>query len=359
MNFDLSDDQRMLQDSIQRLIAERAPFDRRVSMRNEPNGWSREIWNEFVALGLTMFPFPEAVGGLGLGSFELMLVAEAFGRGLVAEPYLSSIVLAGTAICEGAGDRAEDLLAPIISGESIAALADDCDVTLTDGRLSGHARMVLGGDCADLFVLPVKGGAYLIKADSEGLTRRNYLIHGGGGAADFVLNGVAIDSAAHLAEGCVARAIQAGIAFVAAEACGAMQGALDTTVEYIKTREQFGKPIGSNQALQHRAAEMMVEVEQARSAAIYAAALWSESDEMERARGYAAVKAVIGKSARFVSQSAVQLHGGIGVSEEHVVSHWFRRLTAIGLLLGNTEHHLKQLADLGGFTTPEHHFAQA
>jgi alkylation response protein AidB-like acyl-CoA dehydrogenase len=359
MNFDLSDDQRMLKDSVDRLVTERYQLDQRRGYMAEPNGWSSAIWQEFVELGLTMLPFPEEVGGLGLGQIELMIVGEVFGRGLVVEPYLPSIVLAGTAIAHGAGDRAAELLAPIMAGETQAALADRSDVSLSDGSLSGHATAVLGGNSAHQFVIPVGKDAFVVDAGAPGLTVRGYALHGGGGAADLVLDRVAVDPVARLADGAIVRAIESGIGFLAAEAAGAMQATLDETVAYLKTRQQFGKPIGSNQALQHRAAEMLVEVEQVRSAAIYAAILAGEQDAVERAKGYAAVKAVVGKSARFVAQSAVQLHGGIGVSEEHVVSHWFRRLTAIGMVLGNTEAQVAKLARLGGFTTAEGHMCGA
>jgi alkylation response protein AidB-like acyl-CoA dehydrogenase len=149
------------------------------------------------------------------------------------------------------------------------------------------------------------------------------------------------------------RGTEAGLAFLAAEAAGAMQAALDVTLDYLKIRQQFGRTIGTYQVLQHRAAEMAVEVEQAQSAAIYAALLMQEPNAPDRTRGLAAVKAVIGKAGRFVAQSAVQLHGGIGVSEEHVISHYFRRLTAIGMLLGDTQSHIGKLAGLGGFTAAE------
>ncbi len=350
MNFDLSDDQRMLQDSVARYLADRYGFEQRTAHAGEARGWSQQAWTEFVELGLTMLPFREEVGGLGLGSVETMLVGEAFGRALVIEPYLPSIVLAGTAVAEGAGERAEALLAPILSGEAIGAFADDASVALIDGYLVGTAACVLAGDCADVFVVVAGDGAYVVPGDAAGLSRRGYRLHGGGGAADLHFDRVAVDAASQLAPIGVTRAREAGIAFLAAEAAGAMQSALDITVEYLKTREQFGKPIGTNQALQHRAAEMLVEVEQVKSAAIYAATLASETDDAERAKGFAAIKAVIGKSGRFVAQSAVQLHGGIGVSEEHIVSHWFRRLTTIGMILGSTQFHVNRLADLGGFT---------
>lgn len=355
MNFEYSDDQRMLKDSVDRLIANRYQFDQRATYEWEENGWSQSVWSNFVDLGFTMLPFSEELGGLGLSGVETMILGEAFGRGLVLEPYFASIVLAGTAIAEGGGDKAAELLEPIMGGSTIAAFADLAEVSCDNGHLRGTASMVVGGDCADLFVVPVGEIAYLVPLDTPGLSVRSYKIHGGGGAADLVLGGVAIKGLGALAAGASQRAREAGIAYLAAEAAGAMQAALDITVEYLKTREQFGKAIGSNQALQHRAAEMLVEVEQAKSAAIFAAILSSETDLVERARGFAAVKAVIGKTGRFVGQYAVQLHGGIGVSEEHVVGHWFRRLTAIGMLLGSTETHIKKLAELGGFTGPEEH----
>lgn len=357
MNLDYSDDQRMLKDSVDRLVAERYDFDQRKKHMAEAKGWSETVWADFVEMGLTMLPFPEELGGLGLGGVETMIVGEAFGRGLVVEPYLPSVVLAGTAIAHGAGDRAEDLLGPIMAGETIAALADRADVTLDGDTLSGTATVVLGGDSADLFVIPVGDTAYLVPADADGVAVRGYTLHGGGGAADVSLEKVRINPNERLVDGAVERALQAGIAFLAAEAFGAMQAALDATVEHLNTREQFGKPIGTNQSLQHKAAEMYVEAEQAQSAAIYAALLSGELDAGERARGTAAVKAVIGKTGRFIAQNAVQLHGGLGVSEEHVVSHYFRRLTAIGMLLGSTDEQVRRLADLGGFTGVGDHLA--
>lgn len=357
MNFDLSDDQRMLKDSVDRLVAARYSLDQRRTYMGQEPGWSRTIWNEIVELGLTLLPFGEDQGGLGLGGVEVMLVGEAFGRGLVVEPYLSSIVLAGTALAHAGGARAEALLAGVMTGETIAALADRAELRLEEGRLSGRATTVLGANGADLLIVADGGDAWLVAGDAEGLSMRGYHLHGGGSAADLILDGVVVNPDDRIDVAAVIRAREAGIAYLAAEAAGAMQAALDETVAYLKTREQFGKPIGTNQALQHRAAEMQVEVEQARSAAIYAALLWDEADADMRARGMAAVKAVIGKTGRFVGQSAVQLHGGIGVSEEHVVSHWFRRLTAIGLLLGSTDEQVKALAAMGGFTGAEPHLA--
>ncbi|MBB4615060.1 acyl-CoA dehydrogenase family protein [Novosphingobium taihuense] len=362
MDLELSDDQRMLKESVDRLVAERYDLDQRRGYMSQPAGWSAEMWSAFADLGLTMLPFSEEQGGLGLGGVETMIVGEAFGRALVIEPYLPSVVLAGTAISHaGTPDQVAEWLPPIMSGETICALATEAAVTAErTGEtwiLDGAAKVVLGGDTAGQLVIPAGDDLFVLPADAAGLQRRGYRVHGGGGAADLTLIGVKLPEKNRLSgNGGCTRALEAGIAWLAAEAVGAMQAALDLTVEYLKTREQFGKPIAVNQSLQHRAAEMLVEVEQARSAAMYAALLCDEHDDHVRATGYAAVKAVIGKAGRFVAQNSVQLHGGIGVSEEHVISHYFRRLTAIGMLLGDTESQITRLAELGGFTTAAPHF---
>lgn len=365
MDLELSDDQRMLQDSVQRLVAERYDLDARRAAMREPRGWSPAMWSAITDLGLTMLPFLHEQGGLGLGGVETMIVGEAFGRGLVVEPYLPSIVLAGTAIRECATPgQTERWLPGLMSGEMIATFADCGSVAARqegdDWLLDGEARMVLGGDSANLLLIPAGVHLFAVPALAGGVERRGYRLHGGGTAADLRLSSVRVPDTDRLAgNGSTSRVIEAGIAWLAAEATGAMQAALDLTVEYLKTREQFGKTIGANQALQHRAAEMLVEVEQARSAAMYAALLADEPDEHVRAAGHAAVKAVIGKAGRFVAQNAVQLHGGIGVSEEHAISHYFRRLTAIGMILGDSESQLGRLAALGGFTGASPHFAAA
>lgn len=365
MDLELSEDQRMLKDSVERLITERYDLDQRRSYMSQPGGWSAEMWAAFVELGLTMLPFSEGQGGLGLGGVETMIVGEAFGRGLVVEPYLTSIVMAGSAIASSASpEQAEQWLPGLMSGEIIAALAIDGEIRAIpsgDGwTLDGCARVVLGGDSATVLLVAAGDDLFFLPGECVGFVRRGYRLHGGGSAADIALSGVKLPDANRI---CGSRAItsarEAGIAWLAAEALGAMQASLDLSVDYLKTREQFGKAIGVNQSLQHRAAEMLVEVEQARSAAIYAALLSYETDDYARATGYAAIKAVIGKAARFVAQSAVQLHGGIGVSEEHVISHYFRRLTAIGMILGDTESQVAKLAELGGFTNAVWQFEAA
>jgi len=357
VDFAYSDDQRLLRESVDRMLADRYSFEARARYAGGAEGWSRPMWREFGEMGLLALPFAADQGGLGLGAVETMIVGEAFGRHLVVEPYLASIVLAGTALHLGAAP-----LHGLVTGERIAALADQAEVTASrEGAgwaLSGRATLVLDGDSADLLVVPAGDQLFVVPADSPGLARRCFRLHGGGGAADISLDRILLPPEALLAgEGILDRAIEAGIAFLSAEAVGASRSALDMTVDHLKTREQFGKPIGANQALQHRAAEMLVEVEQLQSAALYAALLGDEPDDLARARGFAAVKAVVGKSSSFVAQQAVHLHGGIGVSEEHIVSHYFRRLTGISMLLGDTGAQVRRLAALGGFTGLEPHGA--
>jgi len=343
MDLELSDDQRLLANSLSKLF----------ESRNDRSATSD--WRMLIELGLTGIPFKQADGGLALGRVETMLVGEAFGARLVDLPYLSSIVMAGSAV---AGTPASPIrsrhLSALIEGQQLYALAEREKVTArlvdTEWRVSGELTLVLDGDRADHIVVCADEDLFIVAGTAAGVTRRGYRLHGGGSAGDLSLDNA---PAEWLGAGVPGPSIEAGIAFLAAVASGAMQAALDLTIEHLKTRRQFDRPLAANQALQHRVAEMAGEVEQARSAALYAASLGDEPDPVESARGHAAVKATIGGAAQFVAQQAVHLHGGIGVCDEHVVSHYFRRLTAIGLLLGDSDHHLANLAALGGFTPAE------
>lgn len=320
MNFDLSDDQRMLKDSLDRMIA-------------------GEVTAKVIAeLGLNMLPFSEEQGGLDLGAVEMMLVGEAFGRGLVTQPYLGNVVMAGAAL-RAAGKS--DAIAGLAEGSMQYALVFD-------------PSLVLGGNIADCFVVVDSEGLYLTNRDV--IEKRNFRLHNGWGAASLRIS--AQDSERIADSTGVAEAVeQAAIAWLAANAVGAMSAAFDLTADYLKTREQFGKPIGSNQALQHRMAEMLVELEAARSMAFYATQMIDEPNADDRARGFAAIKLVINKSARFIGQQAVQLHGGIGVAQEHAVGRYFKHLTVIEALFGDSDHHAAVLATLGGFTAAEPHWS--
>ena len=374
MDFDLSEEQRLLKDSVDRLLADRYSFEKRKAYLAEPDGFSRELWRQYAELGLLGLPFAEEHGGFGGGGIETMLVMQGFGRALALEPYLSTVVLAGTALrLAGTEAQQSELLPRIAEGKLLLALAhgerqaryDLSDVLTTATRkgsgwvIDGAKSVVAHGDSADQLIVSarVSGdrndtdgiGLFLVDAQANGVARRGYRLRDGMGAAEIALSGVEVAADAALGEPgkafpVIERVVEAGIAATAAEAVGAMEAMQAMTLEYLKTRQQFGRPIGDNQALQHRATEMFVALEQGRSLAMLAAMMVEEPDPAERARNIAMVKAGVGQAARFVSQNAVQLHGGIGMTEEYAVGHYFRRVMVIEHSFGDTGHHLSRLA---------------
>lgn len=357
MNFELNDAQAMLKETVERLLAARYDFEARRRLTQEPEGWSRALWAELAEMGLLAAPFAEADGGLGFGPVETMVVAEALGARLVAEPYLPTVVMAAAALnlSDNAALRAE-LVPQIAAGELIVAVAPEPGVTASRSngawRLDGHLGSVPFADSADRMVVAADEGVFLIDLAAEGVSRRGHRTFDGLRAAEVTLSGVEVaenqvlaGSNADLAE----RIRQHAIAAMAAEAVGLMSMLLDATIEHLKTRKQFGQPLASFQALKHRSAEMAVAIEQARSMAIYAAMMVDDPDAEERRRAFAAVKSVIGTSGRFVGQNAVQLHGGVGVTEEHRAGWGLRRLTMIDMMFGDADSHAAELARLGGF----------
>jgi len=374
MDFTLSEEQALFRDSIDRFIAREYRFEQRRRHQAEPEGWSRRVWAQLAEQGFLALPFAEAHGGLGLGPVEMMLVCEALGRGLVVEPYLTTIVVSGSLLRSAASESQLRTLVPrIVAGELVVALASTekqsrynlADVATRAERvdggylLSGTKTVVTHGDSADQFIVSGRtSGArddrdgislFLLDASAVGLRRRCYRTQDGLRAADLVMEGVRLPADARLGpEGrglaALERAREHAIAALAAETAGATRAVLDLTVDYLKQRCQFGGPIGRFQALQHRAAEMLIEVEQAQSAAIYAALMVDEPAVAMRSPALSGVKVQIGRSGRFVGQLAVQLHGGIGVSEEAAVGHYFRRLTMIESLFGDGDEHLDRVA---------------
>ena len=374
MDFDLTDEQRLLRDSIDRLLADNYTFERRKGYLAESEGWSRALWSQYAELGLLGLPFAEAHGGFGGGGVETMLVMEAFGRTLALEPYLATIVLAGTALRLAGNDTQQSTLLPqVAAGEKLLAFAhgerqaryDLPDVLTKATRkgegwiIDGSKSVVLHGDSADALIVSARTGGdrndtagitlFLVDGSANGVARRSYAVRDGNRAAEITLSGVEVGSDAVLGEidgafPVIERVVEAGIAAMAAEAVGAMETMQAMTLEYLKTRQQFGQPIGRNQALQHRATEMFVALEQGRSLAMLAAMTIDEPDAAERARNISMVKAGVGQAARFVSQNAVQLHGGIGMTEEYAVGHYFRRVMVIEHTFGDTAHHLSRLA---------------
>jgi alkylation response protein AidB-like acyl-CoA dehydrogenase len=333
------------------------------------------LWAQYAELGLLGLPFAEEYGGFGGGGIETMLVMQAFGRVLALEPYLASVVLSGTAL-RLAGNKAQQsaLLPQIAEGKLVVAFAHgerqaryDLSDVLTNAKpkaggwvLDGGKSVVVHGDIADKLIVSARvsgdrndpGGIalFVVDAKANGVARRAYRLRDGMGAAEIALAGVEVGRDALLCEAGAAfpvieRVVEAGIAATAAEAVGAMETMQAMTLEYLKTRQQFGRPIGDNQALQHRATEMFVALEQGRSLAILAAMMVEEPDAAERARNIAMVKVGVGQAARFVSQNAVQLHGGIGMTEEYAVGHYFRRVMVIEHSFGDTAHHLSRLAE--------------
>ena len=378
MDFDFTDEQRMLKDSVERLVKDEYGFEQRAKYLAEPDGFSRAQWARYASMGLLGLSFDEEYGGSGCGPVETTIVMEALGRGLAVEPYLSTVVLGGglVRLCGNEAQRTA-ILPQIAQGELLMAFAhgeaqsryDLADVATTARRegggwlLDGKKRVVLHGGGADLLVVSarVSGGRrerdgiglFVIRGDAVGVTRRTYQTQDRLRAADIELSGVRVPdsdvlgvagAALPLIETVVAQAIAA----VSAEAVGAMAAAHEETVEYLKVRKQFGVPIGSFQALQHRAVDMLVMVEQARSMALFATMMSEEPDAGERDRSMSAAKVQIGRSGRFVGQQGVQLHGGIGMTEECKIGHYLRRLSVIDIQFGSTEHHLTQLANAGG-----------
>jgi pimeloyl-CoA dehydrogenase small subunit len=374
MDFDLSEEQRLLRDSIDRLVADQYTFEKRKTHLADPDGWSRALWAQYAELGILGLPFAEQHGGFGGGGIEMMLVMQALGRGLALEPYLATVVLAGTALRLAGSDAQQAALVPqIAEGKLVVAFAHgerqaryDLSDVLTSARPKGSGWVVDGaksvvshGDGADRLIVSARTSGnrddksgitlFLVDGKANGVARRSYTLRDGTRAAEIALAGVEVGNDAVLgrvgeAFPVIERVAEAGIAATAAEAVGAMEAMQAMTLEYLKTRVQFGRKIGDNQALQHRASEMFMSLEQGRSLAMLAAMMVDEPDAVERARTLSTVKVGVGQAARFVSQNAVQLHGGIGMTEEYAVGHYFRRCMVIEHSFGDTGHHLSRLA---------------
>jgi pimeloyl-CoA dehydrogenase small subunit len=378
MDFDLSEEQRMLKESVERLIGERYDFEQRTSYMKEASGFSRAMWQQYADIGLLGLPFPEKYGGMGGGAVETMIVMEAFGRGLTLEPYLATVVMGGGTIAlVGSEAQRADILPRIASGDLLLALAycepqsryDLGDVATTARRdadgwiLDGTKSFVAHGDSADKLIVSarISGdrrsedgiGLFLVDANATGVTRRGYPTQDGQRAAEVKLTNVKLRSSDALGEpgkglATLRRIAERTLAATGAEAVGGMAAAHEITVDYLKTRKQFGVTIGSFQALQHRAVDMLVSLEQARSMALLATMMVDEPDPVERAKNISAATVQLRRSARFVGQQAVQLHGGIGMTLEYKIGHYFKRFTALDTIFGDTDHHLAALARSGG-----------
>ncbi|MFC1457038.1 acyl-CoA dehydrogenase family protein [Microvirga arabica] len=384
MNFDLTSEQMLLKDSIDRLIANRyGSLEQREAYRKEPFGFSEATWAQFGELGLLGLPFSEQDGGFGGGPVETMIVMEALGRGLALEPYLATVVLGGGFLRLGGNAEQKARYIPqIVEGSLKLALAqserqarfDLSDIATVARKtkegyvINGRKSVVLSGDSADLFVVSARTSGerrdqngitlFLVEADALGLTRHTYTTQDGGRASEITFSDVTVSSDSVLGavdEGfpLLERVVGEAVAALSAEAVGAMEALHQLTVDYLKTRKQFGVAIGNFQTLQHRAVDMLTALEQARSMGMYAAMMLESNDVDERRSALAAAKVQINRSARFIGQEAVQLHGGIGMTMEYIGAHYFKRLTTIECLFGDTPHHLRQVAQAGGLVSSD------
>ena len=369
MRFTPTPEQQQLGDMVQRFLGEQYGFEARRKILDSPEGWSREIWSKLGELGLLSLQVPEQQGGMAPAVVETLLTLSAMGKAMLLEPYVSSAIIATVAIRElGSEQQREELLAPMAAGERIAALAHqepgaryDVQRVATSARrggggwaLKGRKSVVLHAPAADLLLVPARTSGspddaagislFAVARGAGGVTLTSYRTMAGLCAADVVFADApgALVGEEGRALPAISAALDQGVAALCAEAAGALQATLDTTVEYTKTRKQFGVPIAKFQALQHRMADMLIHVEQARSMSYLAAMRAADPPGRERRRALAAAKVVVGNACRFVGQQAVQLHGGMGVSDETAVSHLFRRLTALEMELGDTAHHLEQ-----------------
>jgi alkylation response protein AidB-like acyl-CoA dehydrogenase len=376
MDFSFSEEQQQLQDAISRFVQGDYSFERRKGIVASPEGWSREVWQRLADLGVLAMNVPEAHGGLGYGAIETLLALQSAGPAMLSEPLLESAVIATALVRDFGSDEAQAELLPVMAaGERIVVLAHQepaargeaawVETTAkpagTDFLLTGHKSVVVHAAAADELIVSARvSGApgdatgvslFRIPRGSAGLELKSYPTLDGRRAAEVTLRDVRVPAAALLGTAgaglpAVERALDIGLAALCAEALGVMEATVNATGEYLKTRQQFGQPIGRFQALQHRMADMLLHLEQSRSMAYLAAMNCTLDDDTQRRKTLSAAKVVVGNACRFISQQSVQLHGGMGMTDELNVSHWFKRLLAVEISFGDTQLHLQRFAEL-------------
>jgi pimeloyl-CoA dehydrogenase small subunit len=368
MDFSFTDEQSMLRDTVASYLADHYSFDQRRAMLAKEPGWSPQVWKAFAEeLGILGAPFSEELGGLGGGPVENMIVMEEFGKALVVEPYLGTVVIAGGFLKHSGHPHAEALIGRIIAGEAIFAfayaepqgrynLADLKTTAKKDGGayvLNGHKAVVIGAPYATHLIVTARTGGgqrdqqgvsvFIVEKGAAGVTTRDYPTVDGFRASEVTLENVKVGAEALIGpEGgalpLVEKVVDEALAATCAEACGVLSRLHQGTLEYTKQRKQFGQPISAFQVLQHRMVDMFIQVEQSISMT-YMATI-KLTDNKERARAAAAAKVQIGKACKFVGQNAIQLHGGMGMTDEMAIGHYFKRATMIESALGSTDHHL-------------------
>jgi alkylation response protein AidB-like acyl-CoA dehydrogenase len=376
MDFNFKEEQRQLADALKRWIARDYGWETRRAIVNSEQGSSDAAWAQLAELGLTALPLPEAQGGFDGTAVDMFVVMQELGRGLVAEPYFATVL--GAEFLKLGGGH-EGLLERVATGELKLACAlgerqsrhDLRDIATravpdADGWvLDGEKKVVLHGAQAGVLIVSARTGGeqrdadgialFAVPADSPGVHVTGYRMLDGQRAADVRLSSVRVGADAAIGTpgagwDILEAAADYGAGLLCAESLGAMDALFAATLEYLKTRQQFGVPIGKFQALQHRMADMYIHLEQARSMALLAAVKLSTGDASERRRAVSAAKYRVGLAARFVGQQAVQLHGGMGVTDELPAAHYFKRLSTIELTLGDSDHHLARFIAQPGFT---------
>jgi pimeloyl-CoA dehydrogenase small subunit len=377
MNFEYSEEQRLLADTLKRFLATNYTFDARAKIVASAAGYSEDVWAALAEMGLLGVPFDTEYGGFGGSAVDVMIILEAIGEGLVVEPYLATVGLGGQFVARGGTDAQQKHILPaVVQGKAKLALAQTERGARYDLRhiatraqragegwvLDGEKCAVLHGGCADLLVVSARTAGnptesrgislFLVRRDIPGVTAQEYRTIDNLRAVDIQFSGAVVPGEALIGpEGdgltLLEEVVDYGTALLCAEAVGAIRYANEATLAYLKTRRQFGVPIGSFQVLQHRMVDMLISYEQARSMACLACVKVDTAEAAERRRVVSAAKVKIADACRHVSQEAVQLHGGMGMTEELKISHTFRRLTMIAQTFGDVDHHLERLAACG------------
>ncbi len=375
MDFGFTSEQDMLRDTVARLVREQYDFETRRKVAKSETGWRPEMWAQFAELGLLGASFSEEEGGFGGGPVEAMIISEEFGKGLVIEPYLQTVVIGGGLVRHGgSAAQKEELLAGIIGGETIIGFAqaepksryDLHDVSTTakkDGAgyvINGHKAVVHGGPMATHFIVTARTGGsqrdaggigvFVVPKNAKGVTTRDYPTVDGQRASEVYFENVSVGADAVIGDAAnslplIERVVDEAIASLCAEASGCMQVLNAATLEYSKTRKQFGQPIGNFQVLQHRMADMFMAYEQSVSMTYMVTLKLGEADR-ERKLAASAAKVQIGKAGKLVSQDAVQIHGGMGMTDELNVGHFFKRVTMINAQYGDVDWHLRRFSEL-------------
>ena len=377
MSFAFNDDQKLLAESADRFVLDDYAFETRRKIMAMDGGFSRDVWAQFADLGWLALPIPEAHGGIGGSTVDTAVLLECLGRGLIVEPYHSTVVMgAGAVAAAGSDGQKNEILAGVAEGKTLLAFAhieprarftlNHVETTATkDGAgfvLNGEKAVVHNAETADTLIVSARtaGGTadmdgvtlFLVDRDADGVELRSYPTIDGLRASEVLLTNVKLGADAVLGDvdgamPAIETVADRASVLMCAEAAGAMDAAVKLTVEYLKTRVQFGRPIGEFQVLQHRAVEMLGAKEYSRALTYRAAGVVDVANARERARAVSAAKVEMGRGGKKIGQDGVQLHGGMGMTDDMAVGHYFKRLTMIDMLFGNADHHMRRFARLG------------